>query len=107
MRADVTRWMAVVVTTLAAGGCYTNGQWVSPMAYWKTSPFQSSSNPDSTPGAPGDPVKPAGIAAGSPGNFQLRFGRGDSPKFRLRFGRDDTADHLVGRQLRFRPDIQR
>ena len=60
MRADVTRWMLVVVTTLAAGGCYTNGQWVSPMAYWKTSPFQSNSNPDSTPGGAWRPGEAGG-----------------------------------------------
>ena len=66
MRTDVMRWVLVVFTTFAVGGCYSNGQWSAPnLAFWKSSPFQSSTTADATPGAPGSPVKPSGIAANS------------------------------------------
>ena len=100
MRTDVMRWVVVVFTTFAVGGCYSNGQWSMPnLAFWKSSPFQSSPTPDTTPGAPGSPVKPSGIAAGTHGANVLGMPRAALPPARRRRPPRWAPP-------RFRPDIR-
>ena len=67
MRANVARCVLVVLTAVVLSGCYSDGRWSAPnLAFWKSSPFQST--PSATPGPVGTPAKPSGIAAASKSN---------------------------------------
>ena len=94
MRANVARCVLVILTAVVLSGCYSDGRWSAPnLAFWKSSPFQST--PSATPGPVGSPVKPSGIAAASKSNH-------DDPAGEYRFDRrcHDTIRNPIGNRHR-------